>query len=100
HDRAEPVPERAVPDLVVVLRADDEPLAGQIRAGRAPGPPEIRRLLALEGEALGDRAGDLGGSAEVGVVAVLLPGEMRVERVVKIVRPHGVQADAALARGP
>ena len=65
----QPVAEGAVADLVVVLRADDEP--------RPLRPREL--------------AGDLGDRAvERRVVAVALAGQRDVERVVEAVEPHRV----------
>ncbi len=86
---------RAVPDLVVVLGADDEALRGEPR-GRAPVPPISRgRVLALEGPAVAIGAREGLDRAEALVVGVALPGEERVERVVEVVAPDGVEAEAA-----
>src|SRR4029077_19571869 len=69
--RAGSVPERAIPDLVVVLRAEDEPLG--------------RRALELPRE-VGDRR------FVVGVVALVLMREEDMEDVVELVGPLGVEA--------
>ena len=63
------------------------------------GVPRGGRILALIGEALGQAAGQ--GADRVGivhVVAVSLPGHLRVERVVDVVVPLG-GTEAPIARG-
>ena len=76
--RAQPVAERAVADLVVVLAVDDEPLGrsdGIERAGELPSTSAEPRV----------------------VVAVALAGQQHVQRVVKVVDPDRVAVPALRA---
>ena len=66
--RRQPVTERTVADLVVVLRRDDQPL------GRRPG----------------QLAHDPVDRAERRVVAVVLAGQQHVQLVMQVVEPHRV----------
>ena len=82
----------------MVLHADHEVLRGEIGARGAARAAEVFRLLALEREALGERARQRRRRREVDVVPAALAGEPHVEGVVEVVRPHGVEAEAALRR--
>ena len=95
RDRADAVALSAVADLVVVLRADDEALAGQVGARRAAIAAEVLRVLALERESLGQRRRQPPRLGEVGVIAAALAREAHVQRVVEVIRPHRVQPDTA-----
>ena len=66
--RRQPVTDRPVPDLVVVLGGDDEPLG--------LGPLQL--------------AHDAFQAAEPGVVPVVLAGQQHVQLVVQVVEPHRV----------
>ena len=74
---AEPVALRSVADLIVVLRADDEPAARQrlLRPGHC-----VRQIPH---------------SAVIGVVAGSFAGQPRVHGVVHFVTPLGVEAVAS-----
>ena len=99
HERAEPLALGPVADLIVVLQEDHEVVARQIAARRAARPTEIFGGLALIGKAFGDRAFQMLLGAEIDVIAHRLAGEPAVQRVVEVVRPHCVEAEAARARG-
>ena len=90
------VAERAVADLVVVLAEDDEVLGRAVVGGRAEA-----RLRKVEyspscDERAVERLGELGDRPELRVVAVAVAGEQRAQRVVEVVGPGGVVAEAAL----
>jgi hypothetical protein len=89
-DRREPLAQRAVAHLVVVLQEGHEGRERQVRRGLpAPLAAAMRGGLALVGEAFGERAREhacgLGGV--VAVVAVGLAGHEHVEGVVRVVVP-------------
>ena len=94
----QPVAERAVADLVVVLGEDDEPLGRRVVAG-APKRVAERRRSAVVDERARERLGELRHVAEVGVVALALAGEQRAQRVVEVVGPVRVAAPAARSAG-
>lgn len=88
----------AVPDLVVVLEAEDEGvgrLVGHTRAARAI---QVSRSLPLVEEPVLNRPDDVGQLAGVVlVVPVALAGQRRVHGVVKIVCPDGVESVSTTA---
>src|SRR5207248_6420611 len=58
-----------------------------------------RRVLADVEVAGGEHAREVADAAEAAVVAVLLAGEQRVQRVVEVVAPLRVEAEAEVSRG-
>ncbi len=88
RDGGDALAEGAVADLVVILDEGDESGRGQIGAGLATRLAAIRHHLALEGEALGQRAAKFLGIAEIlGVIPLVLAGRRRAEHVMDIVVP-------------
>ena len=98
----DPVADRPVADLVVVLAADHQPPR---RHGRGVDRHAVvaaaeRAVGAVVEEAALAHLGQRAERLEVGVVAGGLAGERHVHRVVEVVAPLGVQSEAAgLARG-
>src|SRR5206468_12245557 len=88
----------AVADLVVVLREDDEPRAIARARPRAVFALAERRVLADVEVAGGEDMREVADFAEARVVTVLLAGEEDVQRVVEVVAPLRVEAEAE-ARG-
>ena len=95
-DRREPVTDRAVPDLVVVLGEHDEPLPGEpgrrstetvVTKGRVPTGVDV---------ALAERGREIRHRTEVRVVVVALAGEQHVQRVVEVVAPLRVATHPAV----
>ena len=90
---------RSVCHLVVVLAIAGAPVSGKAgdRAPMAPAP--AGRLLPVVHERVLQRLLQIGHGPEIGVVAVALTGEDRVDRVMEVVAPLRVDAvAAALAR--
>src|SRR5204863_1643759 len=90
----EPLPTHAVADLVMVLREDDEPRAVARGGPRTVLALAIRRVLADVEVAGGEDMREVADLAEARVVAVLLAGEEDVQRVVEVVAPLRVEAEA------
>src|SRR5207237_8174182 len=99
HAGAGAIVSGAIAALLVALQADAAGLSRRVGARRAARTLEILRGLALVREPLGDRAVEVLLGAEVDVVAHRLGGELPVERVVEVVRPHRVETEPARARG-
>ncbi len=95
----QPVAERPVAHLVVVLREDHEaprlPVEGRARRGAAP---VLAAVAAVVDERPLEGLRELGHLAEVGVVAVPLAGQQDVQRVVEVVGPLRVEAPARRPR--
>ena len=95
----DPVADGAVADLVVVLQVAEELPAGQRRGVDRPAvvPPAEARPGAVVEEGAGEDLGQAAeaGGGEVGVVALALAGQQRVQRVVEVVAPLRGQAHAA-----
>ena len=91
----EPVALGAIAHLIVILQAEHEPLAPEVGAGGATRTTEVLRCLALVGEPFGQRAPQPLAVGEIDVVAALLAREPAVHSVMEVVRPDGVQPDAA-----
>ena len=86
---------RPVPHLIVVLHADHESLTGDAVGRRAvPALPELR-VLARIGVSVAEGLGQVIGRAEVLVVALAFPREQGVDRMMEVVAPLGVHAQAA-----
>src|SRR5207237_1777249 len=98
-DRGEALPAHAVADLVMVLREDDEPRAVARGRPRAVLALAIRRVLADVEVAGGEDAREVADLAEARVIAVPLAGEEDVQRVVEVVAPLRVEAEAEAGRG-
>ncbi len=93
------VAERAVADLVVVLVEDDELLRRAVGGGSAEAALAKRRVPAVVDERARERLGEVGDRAELLVVAAAVAGQQHAQRVVEVVGPLGVVAEAAqLAR--
>ncbi len=91
--RDQPLAPRAVSDLVVVLRADDESPRRQVRRGRPVLAGETGLVLPLvEPAALQGRGQGRQRLLVVAVVPLRLPRQRNVQRVVQIVRPDSVEA--------
>ncbi len=91
----QPVAERPVADLVVVLQEQHEGGGGEIGAGRAAALAlAVGRGLALVGEAFAEAARQALGRALgiVGIVAVGLAGQQDMQDMVGVVVPLGVEA--------
>ena len=72
---------------------------GRSALGVPRGRPQYSGRLTLKGEPLRDRAREVVVADEVAVVARRLAGQRSMKRVVKVVRPDGVEAEPARARG-
>ena len=84
----QPVAERAVADLVVVLVEDDELLGPAVRRRRAEALAAERRVAAVVDErAVGTPSRGRATRAELRVVALALVGQQRAHRVVEVVGP-------------
>ena len=96
-----PVADRAVADLVVVLQVARRTRCAGI-ASRSTGRPCVRPRnddqRAVVEERAGQRLGQRAERAEVGVVALPLAGQQRVQRVVEVVVPLRVQPVARRPR--
>jgi hypothetical protein len=93
----QPLAERPVADLVVVLQADDEGARGQAGRVAAARALQVLGVLAAEEPALpngGRQVGD--GAGEVAVVALVVAGQHAPHLVVEVVGPDAVEAPAAL----
>ncbi len=97
--RRHPVAVGAVADLVVVLREDDELLGRDVVGRRAEAPPAKARVLPVVHVRAMERLGQLRHMAELGVVAVVLVGHQRAQRMVEVVGPGGVAGVAAALTG-
>ena len=93
--QGQPIAEGPIPDLVVVLVEDHEPLGGQVVGGRAEPPASERRVGAVVDERAVPALGEIGDRAEVGVVPVEVAGDERPQRVVEVVGPRRVATPAA-----
>ena len=94
----EPVPAHPVPHLVVVLGKDDE-LPRREVAGTVPVAAfAVDGILPGVDEPIRERPGHLFDPAEVAVIPVPFPRQERVERVVKVVAPLGVEAVSPFIR--
>ena len=92
---AEPVALGPVAELVVVLDVAEEVVAGQADRRPAVAPePELRPAAGVDVGGL-EGGGQVLHRAEVGVVPVLLAGDHRVEGVVEVVGPLGVDPEPA-----
>ena len=87
HEGREPLAAAAIGDLVVVLQADDELLAGPAARGGAVPPAAVGRVLTRVDEAVAERPRQLFHPAEVLVVAVALARQRGVQGVVPVVDP-------------
>ena len=96
----QPVPQRAVPDLVVILGVDDEATWRDVVGGCAEAPAAEARVGPVVDVRAMERLRQLVHAAEVLVVAVLLGGDDRVQRVMEVVRPRGVAPVPAAGNGP
>ena len=90
------VAEGAVSDLVVVLVEDDELLGRAVVRGRAEALLAKRRVLAVMHKRARERLCEVGDVAELLVVAVAVAGQQDAQRVVEVVGPLRVVAEAAL----
>ena len=90
----EPVAERAVADLVVVLVEHDELLGRAVRSGRSEALAAERRVAAVVHERAVERLGELRDPAELRVVALALVADERAHGVVEVVGPLRVAAPA------
>src|SRR5439155_15627158 len=97
-DGGETLAAHAVADLVMVLREDDELRAVARARPRAVFSLAERRVLSDVEVAGGEDMREVADLAEARVVAVLLAGEEDVQRVVEVVAPLRVEAEAE-ARG-
>ena len=93
RQRGQPVADRAVADLVVVLQADDEGGGRQARRSLSPrGSPLARRLALVTRSPATESVRALrGGVLEIGVVAFGLAGQQDVQRVMRVVGPLRVE---------
>ena len=93
----QPITDRAVADLVVVLREGDEtPRLGVVGEGHPVHALPERRPRAGVEEAVGRDGAERGERREVGVVPGRLAGERDVHRVVVVVAPLGREPVPAL----
>src|ERR671915_1312068 len=90
---------RSVADLVVILEVSQEAVAGQAAGGTSMPAPSKLRVTSVVDEHLTQRLCDVGDRPKVPVVAVALAGENRVQGVMEVVVPLGIEAVATeLAR--
>src|SRR3954451_16323521 len=93
-ERRQSIAEHAVADLVVVLREHHELLAVARLWRRTVFASAVRRVLAGVEIAGGQRSREIAGAAEADVVAIAFAGEERMQRVMKIVAPLRIEAEA------
>ena len=98
HERRQPLAERPVADLVVVLGVHDEVAAVEAHGRSAVASPAELRLAPVVDEALAERLGDVAERAEVDVVALALARDRGVHGVVQVVAPGRVEPEAARRR--
>src|SRR5262249_52461168 len=97
----EPLAQGAVADLVVVLGREDEGARRRAAGPRGTHPAPERRKPSAVQEAVPQRLGDLlGAPPVVPEVALALAGQERPERVVEVVGPDRVEAEAAAGGRP
>ncbi len=96
HQAREPLAERAVADLIVVLREHDEPVGRHVGRRRTVTLVAERRVRTVVDEAVAKALRDRAHAAEVDVVPAPLAGERGVHGVMEIVRPDAVEAEPAL----
>src|SRR4029453_15284101 len=91
----QPIPYRAVPNLVVVLGERHESLPGQ--AGRGPAEAMVARLgvPTRVDERVAVRGGEVLHPSVVRGILFALAGEQRVQRVMEVVVPLRIAVDAA-----
>src|SRR5690349_13421526 len=84
----QPIAERTVADLIMVLQKGDEGCRRKMSAGAAAPPAAIGHLLTLKGKAFGQGPSELGnGLAVVAIIARGLPGADDVEAVMQVIIP-------------
>ena len=98
-ERGDPLAERAIADLIVVLEEAHEGGGRQVRGGLAAGAAPVPGPLALEREALGEASAEMRQRRlVVAVVAAALAGQEHVQRVVHVVVPLGLVERAPAVR--
>ena len=99
-ERCQPLAERAVADLVVVLETDHERRRWQMRAPLATRLAAMRRYLALIGEALRHAAGKQPRCVlKILVIALMLAGEHDVDAMMPVIGPLRVEQPRRKMRG-
>ena len=93
--RGHPIAEGPIADLVVILGEDDESLHGYVVGGRAEPAAAKRGVAAIVDVRAVHRLGEVRHRAEVSVVAVVLVGDQRPQRVMEVVGPGGVAVVSA-----
>src|SRR6185437_5097745 len=93
--RVQPATLGAVADLIVILQANDEAIAGQTLRRRAMFAIAMPTVIAGVQKRLLQHLGQMLRRAEILVVTLRLAGEIGVDGVMKIVTPLGIQAVAA-----
>ena len=97
-EHAQPVTGRAIAHLVVILRVADEAVEPDAVEWPAVAPLAEAGILPPVDEAVFQRVGEVVDPSEVGVVTGSLAGEQRVQRVMEVVGPLGVDAVATERR--
>ena len=87
----QPVPGRAVADLVVVLQAGHEAVVGHVRGGRADGAAPVGGPAPRVQQAVAQHGGQVAQPRVVDVVGGVLAGQRGVQDVVGVVEPLGVE---------
>lgn len=87
---------RAVAHLIVVLKATDKSVSREIGSRTTMAASAIGRVTAVVGEPLRQDLGQVGQRSEVMVVAVPLAREHRMQSVVKVFVPLGIDPVASL----
>jgi hypothetical protein len=96
--RRQPVADGAVADLIVVLDADDEAIGRNAIRRRTVTPAPVGAVPAVVHESIPQRLRDRHHASEVGIVARSLAGEARVNGVMQVVAPLGVEREAGRLR--
>src|ERR1700732_5390400 len=92
--------EHPVPHLVMVLREDKKSLGGHILRRVAVPSLAVNGVLAGVNGTFSESLSQLRNPAEIGVISVSLAGQRRVDGMMEIVIPLGIQAHSARLRRP
>src|SRR2546426_5113129 len=100
HQFAQPFAKHAIPDLIVVLREDNKFHRWNSSRGVSVPAAQSARVTSRVNEAFGKRLRHVLEITEVYVVSLPLPGEQRVQRVMKVVIPLRIESISAQLTGP
>src|SRR5205823_6484468 len=95
---AEPVATGPIADLVMVLNADREPVAGEAARGCAVPPVAVPAVAAVEEKCPFQHLGEVFSPPIILVVAALFTRQMGMDDMVEVVAPLRVQTITATLR--